>query len=256
MDPAQEYVLQFGAVFMFFLMIYGVCTAYREKDKRGYLLASLAAFLMFLTIVFILLNHQYHALALIFFVSAGVAAVASVPSIAKIRARKMKEWMEVDLSAPMILRDFFTTKGWLKLAYRWGVWKTVSLYYLFNVAVIGGGSFALNLWLKIMSTTFITTYTVTISLINAFMLQNQINKALKGKKPSEVERIRSAYRSLNAEDLYRRLLGLYIQVWGSRLGGTSVLERKIQSCMKQGFNREEAIRKTAAWEFEGIPWET
>ncbi len=87
------------------------------------------------------------------------------------------------------------------------------------------------------------------------MLKYYLNKALK-EKPSEVARVPTAYRSLNAEDLYRKLLDVYTQVWGSKLGGTSALERDIQSCVKQGFNREEAIRKIAAWEYEGIPWET
>lgn len=62
----------------------------------------------------------------------------------------------------------------------------------------------------------------------AFMLKYYLNKALK-EKPSEVARVRAAYRSLNAEDLYRKLLDVYTRVWGSKLGGTSALERDIQS---------------------------
>jgi len=37
---------------------------------------------------------------------------------------------ETDFSAPLRGRDSLTMKGWLKLASRWGVWRTVFLYRL------------------------------------------------------------------------------------------------------------------------------
>ncbi len=79
-------------------------------------------------------------------------------------------------------------------------------------------------------------------------------EGLKKRIPKlEIGGISSAYKSQNAEALYKRLLDLYMPIWGSRLGSISALEREIKSYIKNGFNREDAIRKIAEWEFEAIP---
>lgn len=246
----------FGAVFFLFIMIVTILGARRDKDK-SYYFATMIGFLWFLVFVFIILDQR--TLAIIFFASAVVVAIAGLPSLRKFQERKVKEWMakfgqEVDLSAPLRLRDLFTTgTGWLRFVYRWGVGKYVFLMWLFTMPIFGGLLFALNLWLKYMDIGHIIIDTVTYSTIPAIMTYYTLKSALKEQKPPEWE---SVYRSLNAEDLYRKLLDVYIRVWGSRLGATRDLENKIRSCMKKGLNREDAIRKIAAWEFEGIPWKT
>ncbi len=244
MDPS---LLLFATVFLISGMIVCIVRGYREKEKTVYF-ATLIPFFMFLVIVCGILNQ--HTLAIIFFASMAVVATALVPGVKKYNERKMKEALaRVGLSAPPRLRDFFSS-GWLKFVYRWGVRKTLFIVWLLMTSILGGSLFALNLWLKFMSAGYIVSYTVGISTGIAIMAYYALKSALKEQKPSE------EIRSVNAEDLYRKLLDLYIPIWGSRLGGTRDLENKIRSCMKQGLNREEAIRKIAAWEFEGIPWET
>ena len=53
--------------------------------------------------------------------------------------------------------------------------------------------------------------------------------------------------SLPPDTLYKRLLDMYISVYGH---GKPLLEHKIEKCMKEGLSREEAIRRLA--EEEGI----
>ena len=238
-----------------FFAITSIVRAYRQKNKmraRALYLAAMGFFFIFLWVVCVAFNQI--GLAMIFFALIVAVGIVLVPITKKYNEQIMKKALaSVDLSAPLRLRKILTTPEWLKLAYRWGVKKFVFILWLLMTPINAGLLFALNLWLKILSLGSIINFTFIISTGTAILIYHAAKSALK-EKPSEVLRV-PAYRSLNAEDLYQKLLDMYIRVWGSRLGGTSALERDIRSCMKQGFNREDAIRKIAAWEFEGIPWE-
>jgi len=83
---------------------------------------------------------------------------------------------EVELSAPMEWREFLTTKGWLKLASRWGVWKIVCFYSLLTTAITAGILFALSIY-GIMSVQYVAAYTTTSGIISAYMFYRQIRKA-------------------------------------------------------------------------------
>jgi len=262
MDPEVLILILISMVFLIFTILC-IVIGYREKEKTGYIVA-MVPFLLFLASVCVILKLPM-GLWLIFMASAAVVVIAAGPSVIKRQKRKTKEWYakyvrEVDPSAPLRLRDLFTREvlftryGGFRFVLKYGLRKYVFLMWLFTTPTIGGLLLAMSLWLKYLTIGYIISYTFTVStgiaILTYSTLKNFLKSALKEQKPSE------EIRSLNAEDLYRKLLDAYIQVWGSRLGGISALERNIQSCMKQGFNREDAIRKIAEWEFEGIPWET
>ena len=242
-----------------FFAITSIVRAYRQKNKmraRSLYLAAICSFFIFLLGVCVYFNQ--FGLAMIFTAFAFVVGIVSVPIVKEYNVQRIKKALaSVDLSVPPRLRDLFSKEWeWLKFVHKWGAKKTVFVLWLLMTPINGGLLFALNLWLKIMSLGSIVNYTFITSTGTAILCYHALKSALR-EKPSEVARVRAAYRSLNTEDLfYRKLLDGYMRVWGSRLGGTSALDRNIQSCMKQGLSREEAIRKIAAWEFEGIPWET
>jgi len=93
---------------------------------------------------------------------------------------------QVDLSAPLRGRELLSSQGILKLAYRWGVWKAVFLFWLLYGALVGGTFYALSIGgMRVVRN--IVSYTFMHSTIIAIMLYRQITKALRlrevGKEP-------------------------------------------------------------------------
>lgn len=162
-------------------MIVCAVRAHREKDKTYYL-GTIASFLMLLVCVFLILNQRLLAITL--FASAGIFAIATLPISLKFLERKSVELAQVDLSAPLRGRELLTNKGIIKLAYRWGVWKTVFLYWLLGVAILGGILHTLSLWVKSLSTAYIVSYTFTCSIFSTIMIYRQITKAFNVNKKS------------------------------------------------------------------------
>jgi len=96
--------------------------------------------------------------------------------------RKLVELAQVDLSAPLRGRELLlNNKGILKLAYRWGVWKTFFLFWLFYVAIFGGSLYTLSIWGIPFSTRHIVSYTFTSSTIVTIMTYRQITRALRAR---------------------------------------------------------------------------
>jgi len=96
--------------------------------------------------------------------------------------RKLVELVQVDLSAPLRGRELLlTNKGVLKLAYRWGVWKTFFLFWLFYVAIVGGSLYTLSIWGIPFSTRHIVSDTFTFSIIVTIMTYRQITRALRAR---------------------------------------------------------------------------
>ena len=163
-------------------MIVCAVRAHREKDKMYYI-GTIASFLMLLVCVFLILNQRL--LAIILFASAGIFAIVTLPISLKFLERKSVELAQVNLSAPLRGRELLTYKGILKLAYRWGVWKIVFLYWLLEVAILGGILYTLSIWAKSLSTTYIVSYTFTFSILSTIMIYRQITKAFNPNKKSQ-----------------------------------------------------------------------
>ena len=98
--------------------------------------------------------------------------------------RKLVELAQVDLSAPLRGRELLllNNKGILKLAYRWGVWKTFFLFWLFYGAIFGGSLYTLSIWGIPFSTRFIVSYTFVCSTITTIMTYRQITRALRARE--------------------------------------------------------------------------
>jgi len=266
MDPEALVVLVLCSMAPLIFTILLIVKGYREKERICYIVAIIP-FLMFLAFVCIVLNLP-KGLFLIFMIFMLSVAVASIPSAIKYGGRKAKEWFaKFDASAPLRYRDLYVGvfltrysmhafRLWLRLVSRYGLKKYVFLTWLCVMPAIGG-LIALILWPRNLNIGYIIGYTFLASAGFAIMYYYYLKLSLKwALKEKELPERESVYRSVNAEDLYRKLLDAYTPIWGSRLGAIRDLENKIRSCMKQGISREEAIRKIAAWEFEGIPWET
>ena len=181
MTSSSYKLLLFGVGFCSLATIVCAIRAHREKDETYYL-GTIMSFLMLLVCVFLILNQRL--LAIILFASDGIFAIVTLPISLKFLERKSVELAQVDLSAPLRGRELLTNKGIIKLAYRWGVWETVFLYWLLEVVILGGILYTLSLWVKSFSTSYIVSYTFTFSILSTIMIYRQITKALKENKKS------------------------------------------------------------------------
>ena len=159
-----------------------IIRARREKERLFYL-GVVADFLLALIAISVLLKQILIASLLI--ALGSLFLIVAWPKLVKLSGREYtKTLKEVDLSAPLRMREFFTMKGWLKLASGWGVWKTVLLFWFFNVAGMGGGLFLTAIFLGIEITTFAVTYTVLGSTFLPILFYRQIKElsVLRGSK--------------------------------------------------------------------------
>jgi len=166
-------------------MIVCAVRAHREKDRTFYL-GAIASFLMLLVCAFLILNQRLLAITL--FACAGIFAIVTLPKSLKLLERierKSVELAQVDLSAPLRGRELLTNKGILKFAYRWGVWKTVFLYWLLCVTVLGGILCTLGIWVESLSAAYIVSYTFTVSMLSTIMVYRQITRAFNPNKKSQ-----------------------------------------------------------------------
>jgi hypothetical protein len=159
--------------------------AHRKKERTYYIGAVVGCFLMSLAGISIILGQIL--LGLILFGSTVVLSVVSLPKMIRMReGEALKLLREGELSAPIGWREFLTlialvptSKGWLKLASRWGVWKTVCFYSLLTTAITGGILFVFG-----MSVTYIVTYTITSAIIYAYIFYRFQMLILHEKKES------------------------------------------------------------------------
>jgi hypothetical protein len=181
--PPPTELLLFAVVFFGVMVAANLVQAHRKKE-RTYYLGAVVGFLMSLAGISIILGQIL--LGLILFVSMAVLSVVSLPKMIRMREREALTLLrEVELSAPIGWREFLTSKGWLKLASRWGAWKTVCFYSLLTTAITGGILFVFG-----MSVTYVVTYTITSAIIYAYMFYRQIRVSdayPSRKKESQVE---------------------------------------------------------------------
>lgn len=111
----------------------------RRTKEKTYYLGAVVGLVMLLAFVFAFFNQLI--LALIVIVATGILSIVGLPKMLKVQMRELaKQLQEADLSSPLRVRDFFTTKWWLKLASKWGLLKTTCLYYVLSMVVMGGCS--------------------------------------------------------------------------------------------------------------------
>jgi predicted MFS family arabinose efflux permease len=169
----------FGVAFFGFMAVFGAVRAYRKKEK-AYYLSSMASFLVVLAFFFAFLNQVI--LALIIFVATGILGIVGLPRMLKASERELaKQRQEVDLSAPLKARDFLTNKGWLKLASKYGLWKTMFLIYLLSVVIIGGILFTLSTFSSFITIGYVASSTAIAPILVIYMFYRPFKKAL-GKK--------------------------------------------------------------------------
>jgi len=150
LNATAEYFLIFSAVLFVVLIPFCVRHARRSKAKIHYLgglvcgLVSLACISLYFLQV---------ALVFVFFGIAFVIALITFPFIMVANQREAdKLRRDTNVTEPLKARDLLNLKGWYKLAFRWGIPKTMSLYILLTFGVLVPLLFALYiLGLSVMS---------------------------------------------------------------------------------------------------------
>jgi len=124
-------VLIYGVVLVSFLVLFYIIQAYRKREKTYCIGVGLGTSFIFV-IVLLLLNQR--VFSLILFIITGILSIVALPMIIEAQRREAtKQLRKASSSAPLKGRDLLTYVGWLKLARRWGIWKTVTVYTLFTL---------------------------------------------------------------------------------------------------------------------------
>jgi len=144
MMNASCWLLVLGLVWFGSLTVFYIFKA-RRKNERTYYLGALLGFFMILLIFLVFLNQKFLALILM-----GVMTVLSIVTLSVVIKTQTREatmhLREVDLTAALSLKDFFTYRGWLKLVRRWGVVKTVSIYFVITFVGVAGALYILSMY--------------------------------------------------------------------------------------------------------------
>ena len=189
MDSPYEAIL-FLAVLSIFAAILSIRKARRKGDKIHYI-GVVVGCLMLSVFALALLNQALFAFILL--VVGGIACIAALPRVMGVQKREMDKQLakaieESDLSEPFRLRDLIRWRGWLKLAHRWGVWKTACIYSILGVAVIAGVSYAVLSVFNLMNIWLVVGYTISATFIIFIWFYRQISKALKRSEISEASK--------------------------------------------------------------------
>jgi len=167
----------FGVAFFGFMAVVGVLQAHRKKEKVYYL-SSMIGFLSILIFALAYLNQLI--LVLIVMVAAGILSIAILPKTQEASEREMvKQRQKADLSAPLRVKDFLTNVGWLKLASKYGLRKTMFLIYLLSVVIIGGMLFTLSTFSGFITIADTIGCTVIGPILVIYMFYRPFKKALR-----------------------------------------------------------------------------
>ncbi|MDH5780357.1 MAG: hypothetical protein OEZ29_07145 [Candidatus Bathyarchaeota archaeon] len=179
-------IFLFGVAFFGFMAVVNALQAYRKRE-RAYYLAAMVGFLVLLAFVFAFLNQLIVALALV--VATGIMSIAGLPKLLKVQERELTNQLrEVDLSAPLKRREFLTNKGWLKLTSKWGLWKTMCLFYLISAGIIGGIFSILSTFYSFIAIGYVASYTVIFPILTTLMFYRQFKKALENRSLNHLTR--------------------------------------------------------------------
>jgi len=183
MDPP------YGAIsFLAILSIIAIVLSIRQARRTGnniHYVGTAVSLLMLSVFALALLNQAL--LAFIVLIAGGIACIVALPKLLFVQKRELerqlvKDVEETDLSEPLKLRDFLRWKGWLKLAHKWGVWKTISIYSILGALVIAGVShIVLNVFglTNTVNIWFIFGYTISATIIISVWTYRQISRALR-----------------------------------------------------------------------------
>jgi len=167
--------------FFLIIMVIGIRRARLEKERVWYL-GSVVSLLGVLCSIFLFLDQLM--LALLFGVLADLSGVLVWYKSSRVRKREYAKMVEeVNVSTPLRVGDFLSWRAWLIMATRWGVRKTILLYYLFNGLLIGGVLSIASLFLRSLSMTEVLIYTIIASMLPAADLYRRLSKSpslLKG----------------------------------------------------------------------------
>jgi len=133
---------------------------------------------MLLVFIFAILNQI--VLVIIFSASAAIVAIISLPKVTKMVEQQGVEYArKIDLSDPLRRREFLSIYMWLKLAYRWGIRKTMLIFSLFTITIIAVIlTFILSMW-GIMDIWNVMVLTISSTIGTVTLFYRQISKALK-----------------------------------------------------------------------------
>lgn len=164
------------------LAVVDAVLAHRKKEK-AYYLAAIVGFLVVLAFVLAFLNQLI--LTLILVVATGILSTAFLPKILQASERELAHQRQMtDLSAPLKVRDLGTSRGWLKIAAQWGLFKSMVLFYLLSVGIIGGMFLVLSTFYGFITMGYVVGYTIGGPIVSTFMVYRQLNKVLeKREKP-------------------------------------------------------------------------
>ena len=135
-----------------------------------------ATIFLLIALGFVFIYFNQRLLLIFLLITASLLSIMLYPKTLK---ELKREWarllQEAEISAPLRMGDFFTKKGMLKLVSRWGVWKTIFLYNLLDVLIIGGVLFILSLWDMISITAVvIATIAFYVGSVVIFSLELRI----------------------------------------------------------------------------------
>jgi CDP-diglyceride synthetase len=178
-------------VFLATLLILAAVLSIRQARRTGnkiHYVGVIVGCLMLTILALALLNQALFAFILL--VVGGIACIAALPRVMAVQKREMDEQLinaieETDLSKPLRLREILTWNGWLKLAHKWGVWKTATIYSILGALVIAGVSYTV---LNIFNTTnswLVTGYTVSTTIVIIILFHRQLSKAIKESELSK-----------------------------------------------------------------------
>lgn len=176
MNPPYELFL-FGVVFFGFMAAVSVVQAHRKREKTYYL-STMVCFVVLLAFIFFFLNQPILALTII--ITAGILSIVELPRMLKVRERELtKRLRDTDFSAPLRKRYFLSDIWWLKLASKWGLRKTMFLFYLVSMSQSGGILFILSTLYSFITIEYVLVYASVFSILFTFMYYQQFKKALK-----------------------------------------------------------------------------
>ena len=164
----------FALAFFLFMAAANFVQAHRKKEKFYYFAGMVSSLVV---VVVILLVLGQYILASILFAILAVIGVVTFPKTLKFYGRNLKfrerelakQLQKVDLSSPLRVKDFFTSQGWLKLASKWGLRKTMCLSCLLFAVTIGGVLYTLSIFYGFPSIPFVVVHTTISPILWTFL---------------------------------------------------------------------------------------
>jgi hypothetical protein len=168
-------------VFFGLIAVINFMRVLRKKEKRHYFVAGMVSSLMGVAWILFVLGQILLMGILMAFIA--VISIVAFPKTMKIMEREsVKLAQEMDFSAPLRGRDFFTNQGWLKIASKWGLGKAMCLFYLLNMSILGGMLFVFSTFYGFMTREYTVVYAITFSIPFTLMFYRQFKKALKKRE--------------------------------------------------------------------------